>query len=91
LGSVIDLAENKDVVNDRQKWFLERIRQKGEAGRAEYVRMFRNQFSITTLYWDLRRLREWGLVQMKRRGRHTYYWLKDESELEAALKPWPER
>ena len=65
--------ENKEVLNERQKRFLDLIAQRGEVGRAEYVAMFGKEFCLTTLYWDLRDLREQGLVKMSRMGRFSYY------------------
>ena len=72
--------ENKEVLNDRQEKLIEMIQERGEVGRAEYLALFRDQFCITTLYWDLRRLREMDIVERRRRGRFSYYRLKDEEK-----------
>jgi DNA-binding transcriptional ArsR family regulator len=60
-------------VNARQAGLLERIKERGEVGRAEYVEMFQGEVSLSALYWDLRELREWGMVKKVRRGRGSYY------------------
>jgi len=72
--------EDTEVLNERQEKLIEMIQERGEVGRAEYVALFRDQFCTTTLYWDLRRLREMGVVERRRRGRFSYYRLKDEEK-----------
>jgi len=72
---VLDIAEEK-ILNDRQKKLLEMIEKKGEVGRAEYVEMFKDKLSITSLYWDLRKLSEMGIVKRRRKGRFSYYSLR---------------
>ena len=75
---ILTLIENKEPMNRRQKKLLQLIEQRGEVGRTEYVEMFGKEFSLTTLCWDLRDLREQGLVERRRRGRFSYYSLKKE-------------
>jgi len=72
--------EDTEVLNERQEKLIEMMRERGEVGRAEYVALFRDQFCTTTLYWDLRRLREMDIVERRRRGRFSYYRLKDEEK-----------
>ena len=69
--------EDTEVLNDRQKKLIEMIQERREVGRAEYVAVFRDQFCTTTLYWDLRQLRAMGVVERRRKGRFSYYRLKD--------------
>ena len=73
---IITLNENKEILNEWPRRFLALVERKGEVGRAGYVRVFGTQFSLTTLYWDLRDLREPGLVVRRRRGRFSYYRLE---------------
>jgi len=60
-------------VNERQAKLLGLMKERGEVERAEYVEMFKREVSISALYWDLRELREWGIVKKMRRGRMGYY------------------
>jgi len=75
---VIELK--RPLLNERQKFFLKMLEEKGKVARAEYMKMFKRKFSRITLYWDLRVLIELGIIEKIKVGRFVYYRLKSRSE-----------
>ena len=63
--------EDREILNERQLRLLEAIKEKGEISRQEYLGMV--DVSESSVYNDLRRLVELGILKRRRKGRFTHY------------------